>query len=82
LRKRIVIGKVLRSRRHLSTQNFELDIKIILEINKVISVREWKLQHMNVVTFHSELIMRHEYRHWRDIAEKNAFKESDYRIVH
>jgi hypothetical protein len=78
LRKQIVVGKVLRSRRHISTHNFELGIifsqKVIKEI--VVAVNEWKLQHVDVVTFHSELRMRHEYNHWKVVSERNAFKES------
>jgi hypothetical protein len=34
--KKIVTGKVLRRRRHISTHNFELGTKILSESNKVI----------------------------------------------
>jgi hypothetical protein len=55
-----------------------------LESNKEIyvAVREWKLQHVNVVTFHSELRSRHEYSHWRDVSERNAYKESYCELLH
>jgi hypothetical protein len=73
----MVVGKVLRSRRHMSTHNFEFGCKKYFpEINKdiYVAVKEWKLQHVNVVTFHSKLILRHEYSHWRDVSERNASK--------
>jgi hypothetical protein len=41
-----------------------------------------KLQHVDVVTFCSELRMRHEYSHWRVVSEKNLFNESNFDLVH
>ena len=37
---------------------------------------------MNVVTFHSKLIMRHEYSHCRVISEMNAYKEYYFDLMH
>jgi len=61
----------------MSTQNFELGAKILLGGHRVNSttISKWKLQHVNVVTFHSKLRMRHEYNHWRDFTERNAYKQ-------
>jgi hypothetical protein len=41
-----------------------------------------KLQLVNVVTFRLELIMRHEYSHWRAISDKNESEESYFELVH
>jgi hypothetical protein len=30
-----------------------------------VAVKGWKLQLVNVVTFHSKLNLRHEYGHWK-----------------
>jgi hypothetical protein len=40
-----------------------------------------KLQRVNIVTFHSELRLRHEYSHWKDVLERNAYKESKFELV-
>jgi hypothetical protein len=54
-----------------------IGLKIFSESNKdiYVTIRKLKLQHVNVVTFRSEHRMRHEYTHWRDVSEKNVFKE-------
>jgi hypothetical protein len=41
----------------------------------VARINEWKLQHVGVVTFHSELRMRHEYIYWKVVLERNTFNE-------
>jgi hypothetical protein len=41
-----------------------------------------KFWHVNVVTFRLELRLRHEYSCWKVVSEKNAYKESDYELVH
>jgi hypothetical protein len=68
---------------HLFTHNFELGTKIFSKRNNVnfTAVSKWKLQHVNVVTFHLELIMRHEYNHWRVVSEKDVSKELDFELV-
>jgi hypothetical protein len=37
---------------------------------------------VNVVTFHSELKLRHEYNQWRDILEKNVSIDLYFELVH
>jgi hypothetical protein len=41
----------------------------------VVEENEWKLLHVDVVTFHSELRLRHEYSRRKVVSERNEFKE-------
>jgi hypothetical protein len=84
LRKQIVIGKVLRSRRDISTHNFKLGIIFSHKGIKYIvaEVNEWKLQHVDIVIFRSKLRLRHEYNRWKFVLERNEFKESYLGVVH
>jgi hypothetical protein len=80
--KTIVNGKVLRRRSHLSTLNFELSTTVSIKIKKKNcssknKSNEWKLQLEKVVTFLSELRMRHEYSHWRFVSERNVSKDQN-----
>jgi hypothetical protein len=68
----------------MSTQNFELGAKIFLESNKVnsMTVSEWKLQLVNVVSFCSEIRLRHEYNRWRVVLKRNVSKESYFELLY
>jgi hypothetical protein len=70
----MVARKVLRSKINLSTQNFDLGIKLFSKINKEIfvTVSEWKIATCNVVTFCSELRLRHEYNRWKALSKRKA----------
>jgi hypothetical protein len=48
----------------------------------VVAVNEWKLQHVRVVTFHSKLILKHEYNHCKVVSERNEFNESYFGAVY
>jgi hypothetical protein len=68
----------------LSTYNSKLGIifsdKGIKEIG--VAKNEWKLQHVDVVTFSSELRLRHDNNRWNVVSERNEFKESYLGVVH
>jgi hypothetical protein len=61
--------------------NFDLGIIFSSKVNFVAS-KEWKLQLVIVITFHSELRLRHEDSCWKVVSKKNAFNESYLGVVH
>jgi hypothetical protein len=40
-----------------------------------------ELQHVVVVTFHSEFRLRHEYSHWEVVSGRNASRKSKFELV-
>jgi hypothetical protein len=53
----------------------------VIKVNFV-EAKEWNSQHVIVVTFHSELRLRHEESDWKFVSENNAFNKSYLGVVH